>query len=64
MADADLIVPLFLDQDVLLEDGLSVTAVYTSREAAVGGFDVAVAMVNTDDVDPVHYFHIHSSLSF
>ena len=36
---------------------LRVATLHPSREAAVGGFDVAIAMVNTDDVDSVFVFH-------
>ena len=64
MANADLIVPAFIDQKILLEGRLGVAALHTGGEAAVCGFDVAIAMVNTNNVNSVHCFHVHSSSLF
>ena len=58
MPNADLVVAALINQQVVLESRFRVAALYTGRETAVGCFDVAIAMVNTDDVNSVFVFHL------
>ena len=44
----------------MLKGRLRVAALHSSGEAVVGGFDVAIAMVNTDDVNSVFVFQVLS----
>ena len=55
MPHADLVVAALINQQVVLESRFRVAALYTGREAAVGCFDVAITMVNTDDVNSVFF---------
>lgn len=56
MPNANLVVAALINHQVVLEGGFRVAALYTDREAGVGCFDVAIAMVNTDDVNSVFVF--------
>ena len=47
-----------INQQVVLESRFRVAALYARRKAAVCRFDVAIAMVNTDDVNSVFVFHL------
>lgn len=58
MPNADLVVTALVNQQVILEGRFCVAALYTGREAVVGCFDVAIAVVNTDDVNSVFVFHL------
>lgn len=54
--DADLVVTSLINQQIVLECRFCVAALHACRKAAVGCFDVAIAMVNTDDVNSVFDF--------
>ena len=58
MPNADLVVAALINQQVVLESRFRVTAFNSCREAAVGCFDVSIAMVNTDDLNSVFAFHL------
>ena len=56
MSNADLVVAALVNQQVILEGRFCVAAFDSCGKAAVGCFDIAIAMVNTDDVNSVLFF--------
>ncbi len=62
LADEE-ILPL-VHKRVRAEQRLAVSVQDAGRKAVVRGFDVAVAMIHADDLDPVHVFHFACSLLF
>ena len=58
LSNANLVVAPLIDQQVVLKSWLCVTVLHTCRETAIGRFDVAIAVVNTDDVNSVFVFHL------
>ena len=60
----DQVIPTAIGQHVTGEERFRIISQDTGPKTVVCGFDVAIAMVNTDDKMVVQSFHFHSSLSF
>ena len=58
VANANLVIAAPVDQQVILEGRFRVAAFDPRGEAAICCFDVAIAMVNADDVNSVFVFHL------
>ena len=58
MPNADLVVAALLNQQIVLEGRFCVAALDSCRETAVGCFDIAISMVNTNDINSVFVFHL------
>lgn len=56
MANANLVIAAPVDQQVILEGRFRVAAFDPRGEAAICCFDVAISMVNADDVNSVFVF--------
>jgi len=50
MPNADLIVPTFVDQKILLEGRFRITDHHAGRETAIGGLNVSESMVDANDI--------------
>ena len=62
MAFSDEVIPPVIGQHIAGEKGFRILSQDDGLEAVVCGFDVAIAMVNTDDNLVIQLFHFHSSL--